>query len=668
MYDTTFFQPQVQTTFLIWLAAGWLLWLPGVLLARLFGLRRSPDVLVHAALQIGLGLVFWPLLFLWASTLGFHWSPAMAAAVVFAAGLGGIIALAEDIHRFWLVRRHRLRRFNLWIFLFGVIAALTVVTRLLHIRNLVLPAWVDSVYHTMIVRVLLAQGMLPETYAPFIPGGRFFHHWGYHVLVSWLAWFLGWTEPLAVARLILQFGQALNALTVFMFYAAGRMLFNSRRAGLLAAMIGTLISWLPAYYVTWGHYSKLTGLLVLPVFGITLWQLHKRPSIGTWLAAVMLGAGLLTIHVRVTVLALTWIAMLGGALLFNRAWRTVALWGLVGLAVVLIDLPWLLTLINNSYLLQIFSDSSNLQSARWIDLTSVPWHLVWITHNRELLALITGGISGLAGWDDMPLAGRFISGLWLLLLGTLIGWTWHKQSRKYANLAAVAPFGLLFAWSAFTVVVLNLSNLGLPSLRFVDNFTGVIVLFIPLSLVGGGLLAWVSRQMVPCRWLSVVTAMLIVAGSVWGAMTMVNIVKLTSVLIQPADVRAMAWIQENTPPDAHFAVNVWPWLPGIYAGTDGGYWLPLLTDRTSVLPPAIIYPIASAYPDFQKTNALLEPLAQPRSLNDSDFRARLRSDGVTHIYIGARGGPLDPLELLNRPFVKLVYNDGPVYIFKLGRD
>jgi hypothetical protein len=224
------------------------------------------------------------------------------------------------------------------------------------------------------------------------------------------------------------------------------------------------------------------------------------------------------------------------------------------------------------------------------------------------------------------------------------------------------------AWSGLTGVILNLSNLGLPSIRFVDNFTGIIALFIPVSLIGGGLLAWVSGQLVPRRWVGPVTALLIVGGSIWGTMTMVNVVKLTNVLIQPADVRAMTWIQENTPPEAHFAVNVWPWLPGIYAGTDGGYWIPLLTDRSSVLPPAIIYPIASEYTDFQKINALLKPLSQPRALNESDFRERLRSYGVTHVYIGARGGPLDPLDLLNRPFVELIYNDGPVYIFKLGFD
>lgn len=662
MYDTALFQSQLHTTILIWLAAGWLLWLPGTLLASLFGLRRSPDVLVYVALQLGLGIVFWPLLFLWTSTLGFRWSPAVAQIVVFVVGLGGIFVLARPGYNLLAAGRQRFPRFNLWLLLFGLIATLTVVTRLLHIRNLVLPAWVDSVYHTMIVRVLLAQGALPDTYAPFIPHGHFFHHWGYHSLAAWLAWFLGLTDPLDTARLILQFGQVLNTLSVVMFYAAGRTLFNSRRAGLLAAMIGTLISWLPAYYVTWGHYSKLTGLLVLPVFCIALWQLHKRPSIGIWLAAVMLGAGLLTIHVRVVVLALTLITVLGFVLLFQRVWRTLLLWGLVGLAVIFLDLPWLFILLNNSYLLQVFSQTSDLQSTQWIDLTSIPWHLVWITHNRELLALITGGVSGLAGWGNMPLAGRVISGLWLLLLGALFVRVWRNKSFHYAN---ITPFALLLAWAALTAVVLNLSHLGLPALRFVDNFTGVIVLFIPLSLIGGGLLAWVSRQMVPRRRLSAVTAVLIVAGSVWGAMTMTNIVKLTSILIQPADVRAMGWIQENTPPEAHFAVNVWPWLPGIYAGTDGGYWLPLLTDRTSVLPPAIIYPIASDYDTFQSTNALLEPLSQPRSLNNADFRARLKRNGVTHLYIGARGGPLDPLDLLNRSFVELVYHDGPVYIFKL---
>ncbi len=47
-----------------------------------------------------------------------------------------------------------------------------------------------------------------------------------------------------------------------MLYAAGRTLFNSRRAGFLAAALGMFVSWLPAYYTAWGRYTHLAGLLL----------------------------------------------------------------------------------------------------------------------------------------------------------------------------------------------------------------------------------------------------------------------------------------------------------------------------------------------------------------------------------------------------------------------
>ena len=324
-------------------------------------------------------------------------------------------------------------------------------------------------------------------------------------------------------------------------------------------------------------------------------------------------------------------------------------------------------LVRNSYLFELFNASTELQSAQWIDVTGIPWHIVWMPRNREFFTLISGGLSGLAGWGNMPLSGRIISGGWFLLLTGLLIRSWRKKSfsLQATNLSVVAPYGVLLAWAGLTALILNLNSLGLPSPRFVDNFAAIISIYIPMSLLGGALLAWVSGQLAPGRWVGPITATLITVGTVGGTATLLDVVKFSAILIQPSDLHAMAWIQQNTPSEAHFAVNVWRWAPGIYAGTDGGYWLPLLTDRTSVVPPAIIYPLASGYHEFQATNALLQPLSQTQALNNPDFRAQLRRNGVTHIYIGARGGPLDAKNLLTQPFVELIYNDGPIYIFKL---
>src|SRR5437870_4039206 len=84
------------------------------------------------------------------------------------------------------------------------------ISRLRAIAGLVLPPWVDSVHHTMLVRLFLLRGTVPRTYEPFIPGATAFYHWGYHAITAVICFFLGRTRPLEVAGVVLSSGQFLN--------------------------------------------------------------------------------------------------------------------------------------------------------------------------------------------------------------------------------------------------------------------------------------------------------------------------------------------------------------------------------------------------------------------------------------------------------------------------
>lgn len=655
----------LQSPFPVWLAAVWLLWLPGVLITGLLRLPRPSDKLLHLALQIGLGLAFWPLLFLWTSVLGWSWSAPAARSVVVGIGIGGLFLLVKDIWDWWASRRSGWYRAMGWFALFGLIALLTISTRLQHIRNLVLPPWVDSVHHTMIVRLLLEHGTLPETYAPFIPHSRFIYHWGYHAIVTWLAWFLDIAEPLAVARLILHFGQALNALIILAVYAAGRVLFDSRWAGLLAAALTGLISWYPAYYLTWGRYTHLTGLLVLPVFVISLWQLRQQPKFNHWLLNVILGAGLLLIHIRVAFFAVTLLIVLGGALLVQQRWRSLSLWMLTGVGVCLLTLPWLFILLNAEPLSQVVAPPMDPQE--WRVSNPIDAKLVWVPHNSALFALATGGMSSLFKWGEFSTSGQALAAAWLLLLiGTgLRNWTTDaNRPSKLPTSKLIWSLSLLLGWCLLTAFLLNLPLFGLPPIRVLNNSSGIITLFLPLSLAGSGLLVWVCQSLLPHRWANAAMAGLIIGGSVWGASQMTEVINPVTVLAQPEDVKALKWVQENTPSDVHFVVNVGAWYPNTYRGIDGGYWLPILTDRTSVLPPAL-YTLAAERDKVREINTVLEMLQQPKPFDYPELRHLLQVKGVTHIYIGASTGRLNAKDLLQSPFVQLVYQDGDVHIFRI---
>ncbi|MEK6376068.1 MAG: hypothetical protein AABO58_25615 [Acidobacteriota bacterium] len=538
----------------IWIAGLALLWAPGYLLYRRGGF----------AIQIAVGLAVWPVAFVW---LPFSWLPVIALPVI-------AVALAL------LVVRARLRPPALVFFLAAGAAAL----RAHDIAGLAFPPWVDGVHHAMIIRALLDDGALPASY-----------HWGFHVPAAILAVITGNAAPPDVPRLLLHYGQLLNALSFVTIYAAGRVLLRSRMAGVFAAVLACFVSYFPAYYLSWGRYTHLAGTLLLPALLIVLWR-NRNCAV-----PVILAAGLALIHVRVAFFALAF-----ALIVMKRRWAVVAL-----IAALLIA-PWLL-------------------HVRPIAGTTES-HLIAARHNRELMALATGGISGLAGWLGMLAWGRIASAAWLALLVV----NWRRLRWR--------PLALLAAWCGVVALVVTFW----PVVASPDS--AAITLFIPLSLAGAGLLAWV----VPRRF----AAVLAVAIAIGGATTLVDIVNPATILADDADLRAMRWIARNTPPGARFAVDARPWTGPAWVGVDGGYWISVATGRESILPP-LLYAWTLPRAEVARINTVLEQWSDRRW----DV---LRGAGVTHIYCGSLSPPSRRATLLADPRARLIYRDGGAVVFELA--
>jgi len=649
---------------MIWFGGIALLWFPGLLLHRLLRLPPHPDWLVRVAQQFGLGLAFWPLLLLWTSQFGWRWSP--LAGQVFAGGLAllGVVCLLYAPGQ-WKRRWAQARRQAFWLGLFACIAALTVATRLLHIRDLALPPWVDAVHHVAIVRLLAAQGSLPTSFAPFIPDGVFNYHWGFHALAVWLAWLLGISDAFALADLVLQLGQLLNALTVLMLYAAGRVLFASRRAGLLTAVLVGLVSWFPAYYLSWGRYTHLAGVLLLVPSLLMLWQMRVSRRPGVWLAGALLLAGLGLTHVRVAFLAALLIGLLALFLLAQGRWRVVLGWLAVGTGALLLTLPWWLWLGQSAWAREMVALNSEV-GAVWSSYNLPNGALVWAPRNPLLIGLASGGISSLAGWPDASPLVRVAGAGWLLLLIGLAAWAGQRpRLRQSSTRRAWLGWGLLLLWVGATAFVTQSHRLGLPFVRFIHVNAAIITLFVPLGLAAGGLLAWASGLLTPPRYARHLTGALALVIALWGARGMTGIVNPSTILATEADRAALYWVRENTPANARFVVNTWEWINGIYAGRDGGYWIAVLADRASLLPPA---QYASALPTakVQAMNRLFSQLATATNLDDPALRAALAAEGVTHLYLGATGGSLHAGEIDGKSYAALVYRRDGVSIYRLN--
>jgi len=250
------------------------------------------------------------------------------------------------------------------------------------------------------------------------------------------------------------------------------------------------------------------------------------------------------------------------------------------------------------------------------------------------------------------------------------------HSRELIALAlAGALWGLLkrergailtLLWVAAMFLAVNPSLLGLPTTWLVNNASVIIALFLPLAVLSGYFLASLSdglraRGRFAHRF---VLGSLMVAAALWGSLDMLSIVNPVTVLATPDDVAAMEWIRENVPEGARFLINARHWQEGIYVGTDGGYWIPALTGRETTLPPAIYGFGSSEY--IAWVNALARVVAGPNlDLDDEGVRQLLKERGVTHVYIGARGGNIRPQMLVDSSHWRLVYSNGAVWIFKL---
>jgi hypothetical protein len=126
----------------------------------------------------------------------------------------------------------------------------------------------------------------------------------------------------------------------------------------------------------------------------------------------------------------------------------------------------------------------------------------------------------------------------------------------------------------------------------------------------------------------------------------------------------MHWISQNTSTEARFAVNIWPWLGQTYAGSDGGYWIPVLTDRSSILLPAL-YTSALPRTDVLPVNQTLTAWYHVQQMDDQVLRRWLQENDITHVYIGANGGIVSPQRFLELSFARIVYQQEGVLIFEI---
>lgn len=597
-----------------WLAAWLTLFAPGLLMLNALNVRPRWG-LMRWGLALALSLSAATLAWFVAGWLGAHWTPSGLRLVYGAAGVG----VVGQTLLLWRTHRPTSPHPLTWAVL--AVVGLGWAGRVVAAHPLILPAWVDSPHHYILARLVAEVGTIPTTYAPVLPVPNLTYHPGiYPVLVTFQ-----WLSGATLAETFLWLGQWLNALMPLAVAAAALWLTGQPRAALGAAWVVGVVSFFPAYYLSWGRYSQLIGLLELALVLGLAWQVSVRRAWALGLAlAVLLGALALT-HYRVVIFAAL---ALGVLWLFSRwpgRWRLMGAGALAG---------WL--------------------AAPWLWHLAEPW-LVRVATNPATLAATNN--YNVFPWEYFAAP---LQQLWLLaaLGAAVLAW--------FARAGAIRWLG---AWVALTLVILNLG----PGSWLVNNNAWAISLFVPGALaLGWGvhrLMAEVGHRLQAAHpvtrlngWLAgALLAGVLGAASAHGAALQTNVLNAQTVLARAEDAALLRWVEANLPRSAYVAVSSWRWLGNTWSGSDAGAWLwPLWGIRTTA--PPLDYTFDPAWSG--EVNTLHQHMAALTGAEEA--WALLRQHGLTHVVIGARGGNLRPEWFAASPLFTLLYTDGVGWVFAVN--
>ena len=616
-----------------------LLLLPGGMLWAHLKPETVGDPIANVAMRMALSLATVPVALLWSTVLGVHWDRALCLVAFAAMAFCGAADLLRGQIRGEAIRLGGAERRSTVAMV--MVLALTLLLRFAQIRKLVLPAWVDSNQHALVTELVAMHGQVPQSYEPLLPVQAFAYHFGFHADLAAFHWLAG----LAIPEAMLVLGQVLNAASALMAYLLTLRLTRRRVAAITAAVVVGLVSFLPAYYVSWGRYTQLTGLLLLPPTMVATmdWLEAKRPDYRRLIVAGLLNAGLFLTHARVTIFGICFLVVYllfetighsrhAGRGMLLKLWRRAAMLGLLTLG---LSLPWLVRIGSVIYDTLRAAGGSLRGDAAY---NAFPWEFLYIARNRQLLVL----------------AG--------------LGAVWGLSRRRRETV-------WILAWCGLVLLVINPSGLGLPTTSLLNNATAVISLFVPLSVLNGqaATLLWdygpslAAPLNLPHAPMAIrVTLVLLIAGlALWAAWGMVSIVNPTTVLATAEDLAAMDWIQQNLSPQAVFLINTRLWQLGVYTGTDGGYWIQQMTGRRTLLPSI---PHAYGTPEYvQHISHMARLVSEIKDGDDPRLLEIVEQDGVTHVYLGAKGGPLTPQMFLDSPRYRPVYDSGAVWIFEVEK-
>ncbi|MFN3308524.1 MAG: hypothetical protein ACK44E_04880 [Anaerolineales bacterium] len=604
---------------------------PGALFLRLARFSFPDDRSLSLYLILSTSLAIIPLALAWTSALKLHWNGNVVRLLFYA---GFLFSAYLAIRRLptWFRKLRVDDGFLLLIFI------LALCIRLLMSRNLVAPAWVDSVHHALITQLILENGAYPTSYLPFLDTTTVSYHSGFHANLA----FFTWLTALPLPKAMLVFGQILNALTVYSAYVFTLSFYPKRSAAILAAFLVACLSPMPAYYTSWGRYTQLCGLLILPAL-IYLFRRKLRhyqdsqPSsiYPTLILIASLFAGLIVIHYRVSFL----FALLLGLSALEKFFHTPIQSRkrkILQLLTSLLIIAILTLLLSAAWLPEAWRTLLLPKLKAWNQPPATPESIPW-------------GLLTAAG-------GKIV----LVLAGIGFGLETLRRSRRGLT---------LFLWVLLCFATIYLSYWIARGVGFLNMTSVTISLYLPLSALGAHGITHLFeqlRKLIPPKargLMRIVSFGALLAAALVGAQRLVPLLNPVTMLVRSDDLKAMHFLKNRTQPTQKFLIQPFLWGYGLYAGHDGGSWIPALAQRPTVPPPVLFALSESSDRVRQIIQISQKVLEKPR--NASWIANLMQENGLEYLYLGARGGQISPYELAQSSLFELVYHTGGVFVFRL---
>jgi hypothetical protein len=531
------------------LAAIAVIFLPGA--AVIAWVRpRSTDPLEYLSIAGGISLSFGALSGVFLFQTGLTLAPTTCVFLYLICLLGIAAGITFHLLRDWVFKpREDTPRGSplpaIFLTVFGL-AALggLVFLRFTKAQGLEVGPWVDSVAHTYWVQLMVAAGGVPRYLLPGMPGA----------FAPYPAFDMAAAAFTALARLpaatgTLWMSLLASCLVPLSLYRLGRVLWADWKPAALGALLSAFAFTFPAFLLGWGRSSVLTLFVLFPLAAAEVIRLRLLPYRGGefWKSFALL------------------LILCMGAFLSDPA--------AVPLMVLLLAAEILARFITPQFDHLAPRVEGHALAGVTIAYVLVLPYLRWVQENTFVPSTLASNPG------PQPLANL----------------TFFIATPLDAILTALAVFGLVLLIIQRRSPVLVILSLLMVLLSLPVFSTSIfsrgelrLVLCLPSALLAGyflaegaALIARGSHRAIGFAILAVETAGFVL----WGLNARVNLYPPAVILADQADMKALDWIQSNTPTNARFLNQPAPWQSGIFRGVDGGYWILNETGRGQILPP-----------------------------------------------------------------------------------